>query len=85
MGSALLLETLNQRIRGAEALSIAIRQRPLGIIPYITLDSEIAGRKRLLKKAAIVTAVVLLIVTILLHFIYMPLDILWLKVISRFG
>jgi hypothetical protein len=55
-GLVFLLETLNQRIRGQEALAIAIRQRPMLVIPYIVIEDEVLGRKRLLKKVAIVVA-----------------------------
>jgi uncharacterized protein involved in exopolysaccharide biosynthesis len=80
-----LLEVLNQRIRGQEALAIAIGHRPLTVIPYITINSEIVSRKRLLKKILIAGLVALLSSAVLLHLIYMPLDILMLKIIARFG
>ena len=84
-GLVFLLETLNQRIRGQEALAIVIRQRPMLVIPYIVIEEEILSRKRLLKRGAIVVAAVIVIATILLQFLYMPLDILMMKIIARFG
>lgn len=84
-GLVFLLETLNQRIRGQEALAIAIRQRPMLVIPYIVIEEEVRGRKRLIKRVAIVVTAVLVISAILLHLLYMPLDILMLKIIGRFG
>jgi succinoglycan biosynthesis transport protein ExoP len=84
-GLVFLLETLNQRIRGQEALAIAIRQRPMLVIPYIVIEEEVLGRKRLLKKVAIVVAALIVISTVLLNFLYMPLDILMMKIIARFG
>jgi len=84
-GLVFLLETLNQRIRGQEALAIAIRQRPLLAIPYIVIEDEILGRKRLFRKMAIVAVAVIVITAILLHLLYMPLDILMMKIIGRFG
>lgn len=80
-----LLEMLNQRIRGQEALAIAVGQRPLTVIPYITIENEIARRKRLVKLVAIVALIGVLLSATLLHFLYMPLDILMLKIIARFG
>jgi succinoglycan biosynthesis transport protein ExoP len=67
-GLVFLLETLNQRIRGQEALAIAIRQRPMLVIPYIVIEDEVLGRKRLLKRAAIVVAAAIVISALLLHF-----------------
>lgn len=84
-GLVFLLETLNQRIRGQEALAIAIRQRPMLVIPYIVIEEEVLGRKRLLKRGAIGATAVIVIAAILLHFLYMPLDILMMKIIARFG
>jgi succinoglycan biosynthesis transport protein ExoP len=84
-GLALFLETINQRIRGQEALAIAIRQRPMLAIPYIVIEDEVLGRKRMLKRLAVVVAAVIVISAILLHFLYMPLDILMMKIIARFG
>jgi succinoglycan biosynthesis transport protein ExoP len=84
-GLVFLLETINQRIRGQEALAIAIRQRPLLAIPYIVIEEEVLGRKRMLKRIVIVVVALIAISSTLLHFLYMPLDILMMKVIARFG
>ena len=84
-GLVFLLEMLNQRIRGQEALAIAIRQRPMLVIPYIVIEDEVLSRKRLLNTTAIVSAALIVIAALLLHFIYMPLDILLMKTIARFG
>jgi succinoglycan biosynthesis transport protein ExoP len=84
-GLVFFLETLNQRIRGQEALAIAIRQRPMLAIPYIVIDDEVRDRKRLFKRVAIVAAVALVISAILTHLLYMPLDILMMKIMARFG
>lgn len=84
-GLIMFLETLNQRIRGQEALAIAIRQRPMLAIPYIVIEDEVLGRKRLLKRVAIAATAVVVISVVLVHLLYMPLDILMMKVIARFS
>jgi succinoglycan biosynthesis transport protein ExoP len=84
-GVVLLLETLNHRIRGQEALAIAIRQRPMLVIPYIVIKDEVLDRKQLLKKVAIGVVAVIAVSGIALHVFYMPLDILIVKIFSRFG
>lgn len=84
-GLVVLLEMINQRIRGQEALAIAIRQRPMVVIPYIVIVEEVLGRKRLLKRTVIVSAACFVISAILIHLLYMPLDILMMKIIARFG
>jgi polysaccharide chain length determinant protein (PEP-CTERM system associated) len=84
-GFVFLLEMLNQRIRGQEALAIAIRQRPMLAIPYIVIEDEVLVRKRLLKRGVIVTAVLIVTAAILTHLFYKPLDLLILKIIERFA
>lgn len=84
-GLVFLLEMLHSRIRGQEALAIAIRQRPMLVIPYIVIEDEALGRKRMLKRAAITAAALIVIAAVLAHLLYMPLDILMLKIIARFG
>ncbi len=84
-GLVFLLEALNQPIRGVEALAIAIRQRPMLVIPYITIESEIASRKRLIWRTSAGLTGAILLSLILLHFVYMPLDILMMKIVARFG
>lgn len=84
-GLAFALEIINSRIRGQESLAVAIRQRPMLVIPYIVIEDEVQGRKRLLKKVAIVLLSVVVTAAILLHLLYMPLDILMLKILGRFS
>ncbi len=84
-GLVFLLEMLHSRIRGQEALAIAIRQRPMLVIPYIVIEAEVIGRKRMLKRAAITAGAVIVIAAVLVHLLYMPLDILMLKIIARFS
>jgi len=84
-GVVFVLESVNQRIRGADALTQLMRQRPLVVIPYIATQDEIANRKRRLRKFAILAGLVIMVAIILVHFLYMPLDLLMLKIIARFG
>jgi polysaccharide chain length determinant protein (PEP-CTERM system associated) len=84
-GVVLALEGVSQRIRGVDALSMLLGQRPLAVIPYITTAREIARRKRLIKRVAIALVAALLVSLILIQVLYMPLDILVLKIIARFG
>lgn len=83
-GLVMLLETLNQRVRGSEALTAVIRRRVLVTIPYILTEGELTRRKRIIKRAVIAGGVGLMIVLILVHFIVMPLDILLMKILARF-
>lgn len=46
VGIALLLEMLLGRVWGANALTAAVNQRPLAVIPFIDLGAQPHGRKR---------------------------------------
>lgn len=83
-GLVMLLETLNQRVRGSEALAILIRQRVLVTIPYIATQGEAERRKQWLKRVLIFAAIALVALLALLHFLYLPLDILMMKLLARF-
>lgn len=84
-GLVTLLESMNQRIRGAEALTQLMRLRPLVVIPYITTRDEIARHKRRLVWVGVSMLFMAAISAALLHFMYMPLDVLMLKIFARFG
>lgn len=82
-GIALLLEMLNQRIRGKGALTAILGASPLVEIPYITTSGEHLERKVLIKKSVISFAVFLVILLIVVHFAYMDLDLLFYKILAR--
>ena len=83
-GLVFLLETLNQRVRGVDALTSVLGRRVLVAIPYISTQAELTRRRRWLK--ILLTSALLVITLILLgvHFIYMPLDLLIFKALARF-
>jgi len=84
-GMAFLLESMNQRIRGAGALALMMRQRPLVSIPYITTHHETARRRRRLWITGIAVVLAMLVSAALVHYLYTPLDFLMLKLAARFG
>jgi succinoglycan biosynthesis transport protein ExoP len=83
-GLVMMLETINQRVRGTEALTSIIRRRVLVTIPYISIQEEVQRRKRWIKRLVVIAIVGVLASLLLLHIFYMPLDILMMKVLARF-
>jgi polysaccharide chain length determinant protein (PEP-CTERM system associated) len=81
----MLLEMLNQRVRGVEALSSIVGRRVLLAIPYIPTKAELAHRKKLRKLMILGGVAIALILLVLLHFLYMPLDLLMFKALARFA
>ena len=84
-GIALLLEMLNQRIRGKGALTTLLGQAPLVEIPYITTSVEHAKRKLLITRIIIAAVILFSLSLIVIHFAYMELDLLFFKILARLG
>ncbi|MCU1761122.1 lipopolysaccharide biosynthesis protein [Pseudomonas sp. 14P_8.1_Bac3] len=81
----MLLEMLSPRVRGAEALASVLGKRVLVSIPYIHTRAEMARRKQWRTRLIIGAVVVITIFLVLLHFLYMPLDLLLFKALGRFA
>jgi len=82
-GAITVMESIDRRIRGTEALSHVLGYQPLVVVPYLTNKWEVVRRKRILKRI-IIAAIVAMIVTILaIHLLYMPLDILITNILLR--
>lgn len=84
-GLVMALETLHGKVRGSEALTAIVHQRPMVIIPYIAIPDELAQRKKVLIRLAIGAGVGVLALVAAVHFIYMPLDLLFYKIMVRLG
>jgi polysaccharide chain length determinant protein (PEP-CTERM system associated) len=84
-GIVMALELTNKRIRGIEALTYVLGFRPLAVIPFLPLKEEGIRRKRIIKKVIIAALVTLIISIIAIHFLYIPLDSLFVKILTRFG
>lgn len=83
VGIALLLEMLNQRIRGKGALTSVLGCSPLVEIPYITTSGEHLRQKALIKKSLIGFTIFIVVSLIIVHFAYMELDLLFYKILAR--
>ncbi|WP_223506755.1 GumC family protein [Pseudomonas sp. GL-RE-29] len=81
----MLLEMLNQRVRGVEALSSVVGRRVLVAIPYIPTKAEMALRKKWRKLMILCGVAIVVALLVLLHFFYMPLDLLLFKALARFA
>lgn len=81
----MLLEMLNQRVRGVGALENLLGRRVLVALPYIDTRADVARRKRW-RNGLILAALCLVAILVgLVHLFYMPLDVLLLKLTSRFA
>jgi len=84
-GSMMILESIDKRIRGVEAITHVLGSRPIAVLPYLPGHEEEIRKKRILKLAVKAVLIVLVLIIIVLHFTYMPLDILFTKILARLG
>ncbi|MDP3088424.1 MAG: Wzz/FepE/Etk N-terminal domain-containing protein [Methylotenera sp.] len=82
-GLVMLMETLDKRVRGVEFLTSVVGMRPIGIVPYIKTQAELNQNRGRYKYIALGVVVFLIIALILVHFLWMPLDMLVYKVMAK--
>ncbi len=82
---AVLLETLDKRVRGVESLTSIINMRPLVIIPYISTNSEIKRKRNFNKYLFLSILSITILLLFIIHFAIMPLDLLMIKLMARFA
>lgn len=82
---AIALETIDGKLRGAEAITAHFNMKPLVVVPYMKLGDEVARRRKTLKYSLIAIFVLSLLVIYIVHVFVMPLDILISKISARFS
>ncbi|MGV2832525.1 GumC family protein [Pseudomonas shirazensis] len=85
-GAALvmLMEMLNQRVRGVGALESVVGKRVLVAVPFIATQAELAKRRRWRVLAVLAALALVAIMLLMVHLFYMPLDLLLYKAMARF-
>jgi hypothetical protein len=81
--AVMVLESIDKRISGIEALTQVLGYRPLVVIPYIPIEEELVHRKLMFKRAIIAAVATLIVAVVAFHFLYMPLNILLIKILAR--
>ena len=79
VGSAAVAESTGSVVRGSKGLVAILHTAPLAVIPYLPNAAE--ARAKTWKKMMILFSVVagIAILLMLVHFLYSPLDVLWLR------
>ncbi len=79
VGSAAVAESMSSVVRGSKGLVAILHTAPLAVIPYLpnAADTRAQTRKKLLIVFSFVAAIA--IVLLLVHFLFSPLDVLWLR------
>ena len=78
------METLDNRIRGVETFASIMKIQPMATIPYITNKAELRRKKYIVTYILLGILAAALIITFIVHFFVMPLDVLMAKIIARF-
>ena len=85
IGVAGLAESLDGGIRGARTLAAVTKLTPLVTIPYITTSKDEAIKKRNLILWIVMVIFLGIIFIALVHYLYKPLDLLWLILLRKFN
>ncbi|MDZ3991734.1 GumC family protein [Pseudomonas sp. Teo4] len=80
----MLLEMLNQRVRGVGALENVVGKRVLVAVPFISTQAELAQRRRWRTLVIVAGLLLVAIMLAMVHLFYMPLDLLLFKAMARF-
>lgn len=83
IGVAGLAESLDSGIRGARALAAVTKMTPLVAIPYISTRRDEVIKKRNLKILVVAIVVLGIIFLAIVHFLYKPLDLIWLILLRK--
>lgn len=80
---AALLEVLEGKLRGVDAVTSAINMRPLVIVPYVHTQLELKRKKNTTRYVLLAIGLLLIFLLIAIHFLWMPLDLLLVKLMTR--
>ncbi len=78
-------DALDQSIRGARDLGRLIEVPPLAAIPLLETSEEAAARRRVARYSWQGALGALAVAVVLVHFLYRPIDVIWLTVARRLG
>ncbi|GAA3961771.1 hypothetical protein [Allohahella marinimesophila] len=84
IGIVLLIGFRDRSIRGSEAIKEITKAKPLIEIPYIRTEAELSAGRRAIGYSLMATAALVGVTLLAVHLLYMPIDLLLLKVASRF-
>ena len=83
IGIAFLLEALDTTIRDRADVLNLLTAAPLAIVPWLETTVDRAARRRRQRLALIGSFATMILCAVLVHFLYRPLDVLWLQAVRR--
>ena len=87
LGVVIVLEAVDDSIRGVKAIENIFGGTPLAIIPYIQTEIEIQESQTIVPKLKyiLVGVISLIILLVAINHLYKPLDVLWFVVLRKLG
>jgi len=79
VGSAAVLETFDDSVRGSKALTGLLKVPVLAVIPYMENNEERQRKRKIALIIAVSSIATLGLVVLLVHFFFVPLDVLWFR------
>ena len=85
LATAMLLELLDGSVRGAAAIGALLTAPPLAVIPWFESEADHSAERQKKRYRWLGAAAGLIVIIILVHFFYRPLDVLWASALRRIG
>lgn len=79
LGFAAVAESVDSSVRGVRGATELFSAPPLSVIPYIRNSEDLARAERTRKIVAMAIAGSFVLIVLLAHFLWIPLDVLWFK------
>jgi len=79
VGSAAVLESLDDSVRGSKALTGLLKVPVLAVIPYMENNEERQRKRKITLIIAVSSIATLGLAVLLVHFFFVPLDVLWFR------
>lgn len=83
LGYAAVAESMDSSVRSAHGMANLIGAPPLSVIPYMNNSEDVARAEKTRKLAIAGFAGGFILVVALIHFLWIPLDVLWFKGLRR--
>lgn len=84
VGTAAVLESMDRSVRGVKGIAAVLETPPLAAIPYLENDADRARRRNRRWSLWIAWIVGIAVVLLLVQIFWMPLDVLWYRVLDKF-
>lgn len=83
VGTAAVLESMDRSVRGVKGITAILELPPLSVIPHLENDAD-RGRKRRRRWLTVGLWIAgIVAVLLLIQFLWMPLDVLWFRILDK--